>query len=108
MTGSREKAVIVRCPYDATLGCELYRRGAELSMPEILDLVLHFALPSGTYWRYRHVTYLWYRAVRYTLTEDGDVDESSAAVAVQDDSTSYHPKWKHIPTCTENDSMIHF
>ena len=29
MTGSREKAVIVACPYDATLGCELYRNGQE-------------------------------------------------------------------------------
>ena len=106
MTGSREKAVIVRCPDDVTLGCELYRPGARLSMPDLMDMALHFSLPSGTYFNWRGVRYLWYGAVRYTLTDDGDVDESSAAVAVQDDSTSYHPKWCKVPTCTDNDSML--
>ena len=96
MTGSREKAVIVACPYDATLGCELYRAGAELSMPELMDLARHHGLPSGTYFTWRGAEYLWYSAVRYTLTADGDVDESSAARIVQDASTSYHAKWRAL------------
>ena len=96
MTGSKEKAVIVRCPYDAALGCELYRPGARLSMPEIMDLILHCALPNGTYFKWRGVCYLWYGAARYTLTDDGDVDESSAAVLVRSEATSYHPKWRAL------------
>ena len=113
MTGSREKAVIVRCPYDVTLGCELYRPGARLSMPEIMDLVLHFGIPNGTEYSYRGVTYRLYRSrhderlVRYVLV-DGEMLEDSAARVVQDETTSYHAKWRKVPTCTENDSMIHF
>ena len=96
MTGAYSKVVIESCPYEYDIGCELYRPGARLSMPDLMDMALHFSLPSGTEFTWRGVRYLWYGAVRYTLTEDGDVDESSAARVVQDDSTSYHPQWRRV------------
>ena len=95
MTGSREKAVIVRCPYDVTLGCEPFRRGAEFTLYELLDMAIHWTIPSGTYWTYKGDTFLFYRGLRYTLL-DGDVNELTAVEAACDEKTGYKLKWRVI------------
>ena len=87
MTGSREKAVIVSCPRDA------YRKGAQFTMPDLMDMVLHFSLPSGTEFTWRGKRYLYYHDVRYELDAEGYVVEGTAMIVKQGWETGYHPKW---------------
>ena len=90
---TRAKVVIESCPYEYDIGCEWFRPGAEFTPPELIDMVLHGALPNGTYWKCAGVRYLFYAGLRYELTDDDDIDESSAARVVSDASVGYHAAW---------------
>ena len=93
MTGDKTKCVILSCAFDRRWGCVPFDRGAEFTRPEMLEMAYDWVLPSGTYWNDRGTEYLFYRGLRYIVTADGDVDESSASKAVRDESTDYKLRW---------------
>ena len=82
-----EHVKIDDCPRDR------YNPGATFTMAEIIDMAYHGILPSGTYFSWCRVHYLFYDGVRYELTDDDDVDESSAAIVVKTKATGKRPKW---------------
>ena len=90
---ARAKAIIESCPYEYDLGCEWFKPGAEFTPPEMIDMVLDGSLPNGTYWLCDGVRYLFYAGLRYELTADDDIDESTASRVVADHTVKYHAAW---------------
>jgi len=99
MTGDKTKCIIIDCPFDRRWGCIPFNSGAEFARQEILEMAYDWILPSGTYWNDRGTEYVFYRGLRYVITADGDVDESSASRTTKDEHTDYKLRWIAVTSC---------